>query len=184
VQTAARDQEGHGIRGDTPVGKKLIQRMHAEGHKIGIHTGGKKDHELHTTAQAAGRLEGELESAKKFVNAQTGETPTLVRPPTGASNKDVLATYAKVSLTNLLWDMDGDQGANLGLSVLKKRILSEMLTVQGRGWKPTTPSPNIVVLYHDIQKGTADNLGTLIDHIKDTTQSISGKKDTAAFAAP
>lgn len=184
VQTAALNKEGNKFRGSHPIGTALIKRMHAEGHKVGIHTGGTRDHELHTTAEKAGRLEGELQSAKKFVAAETGETPTLVRPPTGALNKAVEATYAKVSLTNLLWDMDGDQGKNLPLATLKARVRSEMLKVQAGGWKPSTPSPNIVVLYHDIQKGTADNIGTLIDHIKDTTQDISGKKETAAFAAP
>jgi peptidoglycan/xylan/chitin deacetylase (PgdA/CDA1 family) len=177
-------QTGVSYRGASTVGRQLIARMHTEGHKVGIHTGGTTDHELHTRAQKAGRLESELEYAKKFISKETGETPTLVRPPTGALDKDVSATYATVSLTNLLWDMDGDQGKDLALKTLKDRIESEMMKVQSNSWKPSTPSPNIVVLYHDIQKGTADNLTALIEHIKTTTNTISSGKDNATFSAP
>jgi peptidoglycan/xylan/chitin deacetylase (PgdA/CDA1 family) len=177
-------QTGVSYRGDSTVGRQLIQRMHKEGHKVGIHTGGTADHELHTKAEKAGRLTGELEAAKKYIKTETGEDAKLVRPPTGAFNKAVEATYKKVSLTNFLWDMDGDQGADLSLKVLKDRVKSEMLKVQAKGWKPSTPSSAIVVLYHDIQKGTANNLAALIAQIKKVTSDISGGKDTAAFTAP
>lgn len=190
VQTAAVDPEGHAFRGSTPVGKQLLKRMQTEGHKIGIHTGGKKDHEKHTKAQAAGRLEPELQAAKAFIKQETGTTPTLVRPPGGTGmlgkhpDKAMLATYAKVSLTGLVWDMDGDKGAT-SLKALKQNVETEMIKVRDKNhWKPTTPSPNIVVLYHDIRANTANNIGDVIDHIKATTQTISGGKDTAQFAAP
>ncbi|RCJ29428.1 hypothetical protein A6770_22110 [Nostoc minutum NIES-26] len=177
-------QTGVSFRGGDAVGKQLIARMHAEGHKVGIHTGGTKDHELHTTAEKAGRLQGELDAAKKYIKEQTGEVPTLVRPPTGAKNQDVLATYKKVNLTNLMWDIDGDQGQNLALKTLKDRIESGISKVHAGGWKPSTASPKIVFLYHDIQRNTAQNLDTLIEHIKTTTKKISDNKDNATFAAP
>jgi len=177
-------QTGVSFRGANKIGKALVARMNAEGHTIGIHTGGTADHEDHTAAQKAGRLESELGAAKKYVQEQTGKAATLVRPPHGTSDEAVLATYKKMGLTNVLWDMDGDQGKDLGLDALKGRVSSEMLNVQKRGWKPTTPSPNVVVLYHDIQKGTSENIGALIDHIKATTKDISEKKDSATFAAP
>jgi hypothetical protein len=58
----------------------------------------------------------------------------------------------RVSLTNLLWDVDVDQGRSLSLADLRARVAP--------GRRTTTPSPTIVVLLHDIQKGTADNLMT------------------------
>lgn len=194
VQTAAVTDTGAPFRGSSANGKILIKRMHDEGHKIGIHTGGRADHEDHPVAQKAGRLESELSAAKTFLKDVTGEETTLVRPPHGAvklpvkgkekQDVGVLEIYKTLSLTNVLWDMDGDQGMNLGLETLKTRIDAEMAKVKNRGWAPTTPSPSIVVLYHDIQSGTANNLGALIDHIKLTTKKVSGNQDEAAFAAP
>lgn len=163
--------------------------MAKEGHTVGVHTGGKKEHEVHTEAEKAGRLEGELESAKKELTARTGVAPTFVRPPKRRFDAAVLATYRRVGLTNLLWDMDVDQGADLPLTTLKARIRSEMIRVRDRGWTLTTPSSKIVVLMHDIQKGTSTHLPDLIDHIKATLEDITldpvtKKKDTAAFAPP
>ncbi|HWK89970.1 MAG TPA: DUF4157 domain-containing protein [Longimicrobium sp.] len=177
-------QTGPTYRGNHPVGRKLVARMQAEGHKVGVHTGGQKDHELHTRAAKAGRLEGELEAAKSYIKKETGVEAAYVRPPEGVYDKKVSAIYAKTGLTNLMWDIDGDRGTDLPLKTLKSRVVSEMTVVRDRGWTPSTASPNIVVLYHDVQKGSANNLGTLIDHIKDTTRALTDKKDTAAFAAP
>lgn len=184
VQTAARDREGISHRMDNVIGRALVARMHAEGHKIGIHTGGVKDHELHTEAEAAGRLEGELTAGKAAIEKVTGATPTLVRPPTGAHNKAVDATYGKVGLTNLLWDIDVDRGTDMSLEDLKKRVESEIAKVHAAGWKHTTPSSTLVVLLHDIQKGTSRNLGAIIDHIKTTVTKISDGNDSAHFSVP
>jgi peptidoglycan/xylan/chitin deacetylase (PgdA/CDA1 family) len=177
-------QTGVSYRGASPVGRTLVARMHKEGHTVAIHTGGTKDHELHTEAEKAGRLEGELKSAKKYVKDVTGEEATLVRPPTGKYDKPVEATYGKVGLTNLLWDIDGDGGGNLSLADLKDRFTKQLAPIASGGWKPGRKADAVVVLYHDIQKGTADNIGAVVDHIKDTTAKVSGGKDTAAFRAP
>lgn len=178
-------QSGVSYRGANKVGRALVKRMNAEGHTVGIHTGGPKDHELHIDAQRAGRLEAELKAAKHYIKEQTGKIPTMVRPPTGKFNEEVAKIYTKVGLTNLLWDIDGDQGKNLSLGVLKERVESGIKKVHSARWKGSTPSaPRIVVLYHDIQKGTAENIGALIDHIKKVTKAVSGDKDTASFGPP
>ena len=90
-------------------GIALVARMHAEGHTVGVHTGGTADHESHPKAEAAGRLEGELESGKAAIEKATGTEPTFVRPPFGDFNRAVTATYQRTGLTNLLWDIDGSR---------------------------------------------------------------------------
>jgi peptidoglycan/xylan/chitin deacetylase (PgdA/CDA1 family) len=177
-------QTGVSYRGASAVGRQLVARMHKEGHTVGIHTGGKKDHELHTEAEKPGRLEGELKSAKQYVKDVTGEEATLVRPPTGKSDNAVEATYGKVGLTNLLWDIDGDGGGSLSLADLKDRFTKQLSRIAAGGWKPGRKRDAVVVLYHDIQKGTADNIGAIVDHIKNTTSKLSSGKESAAFRAP
>jgi peptidoglycan/xylan/chitin deacetylase (PgdA/CDA1 family) len=178
-------QTGVSYRGANKIGRALVARMQKDGHTVGIHTGGTADHELHTDAEKAGRLAGELESAKKYVKTQTGQTPAYVRPPTGKSDADVLKTYAKAGLTNLLWDVDGDEGKNHSLAELKTRIEKGINALNVGGWKASTAaSPKFVFLYHDIQKGTANNLDAIIDHIKATTSKVTKGGDTADFAPP
>ncbi|GGO94438.1 eCIS core domain-containing protein [Wenjunlia tyrosinilytica] len=177
VQTGVKDRMAHS------VGQALVARMQAEGHSVGIHTGGTRDHESHPVAEAAGRLEGELRAGKAAIKKATGSEPTLVRPPYGASNKAVRATYARVGLTNLLWDIDADVNAK-SLADLKKNVAKDMADVHKRGWKSWTASKNIVVLLHDLRANTAKHVGDVIDHIKDLVNKASGGKDSATFTAP
>jgi peptidoglycan/xylan/chitin deacetylase (PgdA/CDA1 family) len=184
IQAGFFVQTGVNFRMANPVGRALVARMHAEGHKVGIHTGGAKSHELHTKAQKAGRLKGELIAGKAAIKKITGSEPTLVRPPGMIFNEAVEATYTAVGLTNLLWDIDVDKGTSLSLPVLQERVSKGIAAVRATGWKTTTPSPTIVLLLHDIQEGTSQNLGGVIDHIKTTVNKLSAGKDTAKFSAP
>lgn len=188
IQTHAQGGGGQPIRGNTRVGRQLIRRMHAEGHAIGIHTGGIRDHESHITAQAAGRLRGELAGARDFIRDTTatetepGVQTTLVRPPFGSSDPAVRATYSALSLTNLLWDIDGDPGGELSLAQLKTNVTDGLRTLAANGWRVSTPSaPKIVVLYHDIRRNSSRHLGAVMDHIilvmrRDHNSTVSFEK--------
>ncbi len=171
-------------RGANPVGRALVKRMDDEGHAVGVHTGGTRDHELHTKAQKAGRLQGELEAGKAYIKDQTGEDATYVRPPRGVHDKQVLNTYNRAGLTNIMWDLDGDQGADLSETVLKKRVVSGLTTLKNNNWTKTTPLSKIVILYHDIQLGTSTHIGTLIDYIKTITARLTKNKSKAKFEKP
>jgi peptidoglycan/xylan/chitin deacetylase (PgdA/CDA1 family) len=91
-------QTGVAHRMANAVGRALIARMHAEGHKIGIHTGGVADHELHTKAEAGGRLEGELAAGASAVEKVTGERPQLTtRPSTRRTRRSASPTSCGTS---------------------------------------------------------------------------------------
>ena len=178
-------QTGVDYRGNHPIGRELTARMAADGHVVGIHTGGTIDHELHTVAQQAGRLERELLAAREYIRLHTGHIPKYVRPPGGVTNRAVLKTYAKLGLTSLLWDIDGDQGRNLGVAELEQRFRDGLGVVAGRDWAGTTAAaPRIVLLYHDVQAGTSTNAGVLIDKIRLLTTELDQKHGIAAFRTP
>lgn len=165
-------QTGVPIRGASPIGAELIERMQDDGHEVGIHTGGTLDHESHPDAQKAGRLEGELKAASKRIKEVTGKAPTSVRAPFGLRNEAVNAIYKKLSLKHLFWDIDGDAGGSHTAEKLKA-LFDAGLDALPRGAghtffnsKAQSVSANIVVLYHDIRKGTAANIGALIDYIR------------------
>jgi peptidoglycan/xylan/chitin deacetylase (PgdA/CDA1 family) len=180
VQTAA-EQGGKPFRGSSTIGQTLIKRMSANGHRIGIHTGGTKDHEAHTSAHAAGRLTSELTSATAALTALTGKAPTMVRPPFGKSSKDVRAVYKSLGLTNVLWDIDADAKAK-SMADIEANIRRDLKGVIARGWKGSTPlAPTIVTLLHDIRPNTAKNVGAIIDFIKAETAAQTKGKDAAIF---
>jgi peptidoglycan/xylan/chitin deacetylase (PgdA/CDA1 family) len=181
VQTAAENAAGKPFRGSSTIGETLIKRMNSEGHQVGIHTGGKADHESHPSAEKGGRLTSELTAAKTAITKLTGKTPTMVRPPFGSTNKAVKAVYKSLALTNVLWDIDGDAKAK-SLADIKANITRDLSAVIKRGWKGSTAlDPTIVALFHDIRPNTAKNVGPIIDFIRSETTKLSGGKDTATF---
>ncbi|MDN3556274.1 eCIS core domain-containing protein [Halomonas maura] len=189
VQTHALSGEGRPLRGNTPVGRQLIRRMRADGHAIGIHTGGTIDHESHPSAQAAGRLQSELETARSFIREttatpdQAGVEATLVRPPYGRSNEAVEQTYQNLNLTNLLWDIDGDPRGEMSLADLKTQVAAGIRRIAANNWRVSTPAaPKIVILYHDIRRNTSSHLGDVMEHIEQVTHDIDGS--SASFERP
>lgn len=177
-------QTGVSYRGANPVGRELVARMAAEGHTVGVHTGGTIDHESHIASQKAGRLERELEAACEYIRTHTGHTPRYVRPTYGATDQAVLETYTRVGLTSLLWDVNGDEGRSHDLATLRQRLRDGLVTVADRAWAGTTPAaPAIVLLYHDIQAGTSAHVPDLIDAIRSMTTELD-PEHVAAFRAP
>jgi peptidoglycan/xylan/chitin deacetylase (PgdA/CDA1 family) len=176
-------QTGVSYRGASPVGQELVRRMGREGHTVGIHTGGERDHEPHPEALKAGRLEGELRAAVEYVREVAGTEPTLVRPPGGVADAAVLAVYERVGLTSLSWDVDGDGGGSRPLPELCARLTDGIGAIAGRGWEGTARPGAVNVLLHDIQRGTAEHAGALIDHVRATTRVLTGG-DAASFRAP
>jgi peptidoglycan/xylan/chitin deacetylase (PgdA/CDA1 family) len=175
-------QTGVSYRGANPVGRQLVERMHADGHTIGIHTGGPRDHEHHSQALAEGRLEAELRSAITYVRDRTGTPPVWVRPPGGRFTAEVLEVYTRLGLTRLAWDVDADSGRNLPLEDLRTRLTEELTALAARGWQTHRPGA-VNVLLHDIQQGTATHLAALIDHLRTTIEDLRGP-GSAVFAAP
>jgi len=186
IRAAFFIQSGVSIRGASSVGRQLVSRMHSDGHRVGIHTGGTTDHEPHDAAQGAGRLTSELTSARSYIQEQTGKSTNLVRPPFGQSNAAVRQTYQNLELTNVLWDIDGDAPPGNGtLTGLKNKLQTGVASMQARNWRGTTPwNPRIVVLYHDIRAATANNIGSLINEIRTATSRASNGVDTAVFDVP
>lgn len=175
-------QTGVSYRGASPVGRRLVERMHAEGHTIGIHTGGPRDHEHHPRALAEGRLEAELQAAITYVRDVTGTPPVWVRPPGGRLTPEVLDVYTRRGLTRLPWDVDADSGRNLSREELCARLTEGLTAVAARNWETHRPGA-VNVLLHDIQQGTATHLAALIDHTRTTVEDLRGP-GAAVFAAP
>ncbi|HTF06436.1 MAG TPA: polysaccharide deacetylase family protein, partial [Bacteroidia bacterium] len=178
-------QTGLKHRGNSPIGKQLVKRMHTDGHIVGIHTGGTVvDHENHITTNKKGNLEKEMTDAKTYIKEQTGEETKYVRPTGGDYGDAESKVYDKLKLTNLLWDIDGDTGGST-LDHLKSNMLAGIKNMIAAKWKgETTSAPKIVVLYHDIREGTSKYIGAMIDYIKTKVKELTNNKDDADFDVP
>lgn len=170
IQTHAWWQEWDGngpkpyFRGMHAGGKRMVHRMRDDCHVVGLHTAmdGYDPHDpdnYHTNISSA-ELRTQMDRGKTFINANAN-IPRWVRPPAGEYNSSVLSIYSEKNLDMVLWDIDTeDYKADAPNGVLT-RIDTEVTRQLNAG------KTELVVLFHDIQTNTANNLDDYLDKIEE-----------------
>lgn len=166
---------GNNIRGN----EDLIRRMVAEGHTIGNHTWDHTDMRALSPEQIA----AELDATQQEVDRALGyHYPlTLVRPPYGGTDQRVVDLLNSRGEQLILWGFDSlDWKYQQDGGKILSRMTNDPATLKGGG----------VVLMHDIQAGTADRIGKIIDELEgdgrrlDTVQSwLDAKYGATALPA-
>ncbi len=80
----------------------LVRATARAGHWIGNHSWSHPD----LTSLTPEQLTKEIADTQQAVRRATGRTPTLFRPPYGATNAAVVAEARKYGLTQVLWSVD------------------------------------------------------------------------------
>ena len=130
-----------------PAGAKRIADA---GMEIGSHTW---EHP-NMTAIPAADVPAQFARASDAIDAATGRTPTLWRPPGGLTNEAVNAQAAKAGQAGILWDVipfDWINDANTGAS--RDVLMSQI-------------KPGSVVLFHDTYSSTVDLVYQFIPVLK------------------
>lgn len=154
--------------GGSPVGQRLLQRLAADGHILGLHSGSVRGHVPHTKMDAA-ELATSLNDGIADIRATSGESSDLVRPPEWAFNAMTLAVYDHTGMAMLLTDLRARDGAGWFFQVDPKTggklrddfahfrqrwAAGHIATVDG-----VTP---VVVTFHDVNPYTAEHLTTYL----------------------
>jgi len=179
VQTHCANRGGNGI------GRELIGRMAQSGHIVGVHTGSTKDHVSHVVrcSKAAydinhdgkiNRLDGSNALESDMIRAQvrikqyTGQSPVFVRPTYGAFNNRVRMTYEMRNLNMIMWDVASEDNIRRGEPIenierhLRQSVRREIQSGNRR----------ILVLFHDINRRTQQNLMRYLYCITDTVMGM------------
>lgn len=118
--------------------QSILARAVAEGHEIGNHT---YSH-IKMTGSSAERVCSEVSRANGIIEAATGRKPTLMRPPYGAVNANLVnMMYNKFGLKTIMWSVDTRDWQHPGVSVVVQRAVG--------GAKP-----GAIILLHDIHAST------------------------------
>jgi peptidoglycan/xylan/chitin deacetylase (PgdA/CDA1 family) len=164
-------------------GLQAVKTAYQKGHLIAIHTGSTKDHAEHwkrvtelaydvdgdKKPDGATGLESDMLKAKQHILSAVGEKAKYVRAVGGQLNEPwsifgrgkVVATYKKCNLKHIDWDVDShDNQKPRPAPEQVKKNLQEQVSSAILGGKR-----EIVVLFHDINGTTADNLATYIYHL-------------------
>jgi peptidoglycan/xylan/chitin deacetylase (PgdA/CDA1 family) len=95
--------------GGSAVGQRLLRRIAAEGHVLGIHSGTERGHINHRTMSPP-ELHESLEKANADIDAVSRATSGLVRPTYWAFDRSTLATYERSGVSMLLTDLRARDG--------------------------------------------------------------------------
>lgn len=130
-----------------PAGAKAIADA---GMEIGSHTW---EHPNMTTIPADD-VPGQLARANDAINAATGRTPTLWRPPGGLTNDAVNQQAGRLGQAGILWD------------VIPFDWINDSNTAATRDVLMTQVKPGSVVLFHDTYSSTVDVVYQFIPVLK------------------
>lgn len=169
-------------------GKATVKDVYGAGHMIGIHTGSSTDHTLHPMRYKAapydingdGVVDGEnglasdLQAAKTAIKKVTGAEPLYVRATGGnvkvnKSNAQIFGIYQKYDLVHVCWNVDSydSKGKEYGTAEVKAQLQSNIKSVIGKGRRI------LVILFHDTDDHTPDDLASYIDTINETITGMN-----------
>lgn len=80
----------------------IVARAREEGHEIASHTW----KHANLTSLSGKALNKDLADSNRAIKSALGSTPNLMRPPYGATNKDVSKAAKKAGLALVMWDID------------------------------------------------------------------------------
>lgn len=125
-----------------------VAREAAEGHAIGDHSWSHLDL---TTLSAADRNQDLAGTDQAIMNAGAPQ-PTMMRPPYGAQNADVMQSLANRYEAGVFWSIDTQDWKNLNVEKTTARALQAK---QGS-----------IILMHDIHPTTVDAVPGIIDGLR------------------
>lgn len=175
-----------GISNPGPETQKLlalIQRMKNEGHVVGSHSFEHIDHanlDQTSSAEAEDNLQASFAIAKKLKLTP----PIPFRFPFGAGwfqNKNPAdQTQASKMMNEIIeagyapthWDIDTWDWSKIKRKALPESMLGQICSHRGG-----------IVLMHDIQSFTAQNLGSLIDSIENSNHKIVSLQEIKKYSA-
>lgn len=170
--------------GRSRLGHSLLQREHAEGHVLGLHTG-TAGHVSHTSLSQTD-LDRSLQKGMEDIRVITNDRPMFVRPPYWRFNANTQAGYTRHGLHMVLSDAKAYDGVHWGqhifrrwnfrsqLDAIRRRMqLRDIPTVDG-----TTP---IVVTFHDTNHYTTGHLIEYLDLLLDESDRVGLRLDRKPF---
>jgi peptidoglycan/xylan/chitin deacetylase (PgdA/CDA1 family) len=155
VQT--RNAEG----GRSRLGRSLLQREHAEGHVLGLHTG-TAGHVSHTSLSQT-ELECSLRKGMDDIQLITHDRAMFVRPPYWRFNSNTRAGYHRHGLHMILSDAKAYDGVDWGQHIFRRWNFRSQLTaicrrIQHRDIPSVDGIAPIIVTFHDTNNYTASHL--------------------------
>lgn len=138
-----------------------LKAISSSGSEIGNHS------YAHTnlTKVSAAEVEEEIAAVNRAVKKATGENTTVIRPPYGAFDDDLLNQLQEPIV---LWDLDTEDWDSRNAQIIVDKILSEV-------------KDGDIVLMHDIYESTAEAVEILVPKLKEQGYQIVTVSEMARY---
>lgn len=133
-----------------PIRPELVRRMAAEGHELANHSWSHP----RLSDVTPKRVTAELRRTNAAITALTGVTPTLMRPPQGATSLTVGQISRDLGLAQTLWDVKALDWRDHNTRLIERRILSGARR-------------DSIILLHDIYSGTVPAVPKIVDTLRE-----------------
>ncbi|MEV6416892.1 polysaccharide deacetylase family protein [Kribbella sp. NPDC051718] len=100
----------------------VTRKVHLQGHSVQNHTYSHPD----LRKVSAATFRSQVQSADRYIRAQTKVQPRCLRPPYGGVNPTVRRRAAALGKTIRLWTVDPRDWSRPGTSIITRRVLSSV----------------------------------------------------------
>jgi peptidoglycan/xylan/chitin deacetylase (PgdA/CDA1 family) len=201
LETLARNRWQNGIKavffvqtrhprfGGSEIGQRLMRRMHAEGHVLGLHTASPAGHVLHTRLSPA-ELDRMLETGIADIHRVTGDVPHFLRPPNWVLNARTVTRYEAHGLSLVMTDIRIKDGKTRGFHSspgARRKIHADLQQAAqrlDRGELPVVAGyVPLVLTLHDPNPATARELESYLGMLIEEAHAVGLAVDRRPFSA-
>ena len=123
-----------------------VQALHEAGHEIMNHS----NTHAHMAQLSREEIIADVEACSDKIEAVTGVRPTLIRPPYGEYDNNVISAIRSIGMEPIQWDVDSLDWKEIPADEICQRVISRV-------------GPGSIVLFHNAAIHTPEALPTIIE---------------------
>jgi len=127
-----------------------VKALHDAGHEIMNHSATHP----HMPRLSREEMKEELTTCNSLIEAVTGTTPRLHRPPYGEYSNDLIEVLGSLDMTGIQWDVDSLDWKDLSAEAITKRVAAKI-------------KPGSIALFHNAAKNTPEALPSILKALQE-----------------
>lgn len=129
-----------------PSYHEFLTRVYEQGNEIASHT---YSHQLLSKLKPK-QIRSEIRKANKIIKQYTGEKPTILRPPYGATNSAVKKVAKEEGMAMICWNVDSEDWSSRDARKIQKKVNAK------------TVSDGDIILMHELYGSTAKAIKEIV----------------------
>ena len=125
-----------------------VKALHDAGHEVMNHS----NTHAHMNQLSAQEIIADVEACNDKIEAVTGVRPTLIRPPYGEYNDQVISAIRSIGMEPIQWDVDSLDWKDLSADEIYRRVTGKV-------------QPGSIILFHNAGQNTPQALPDILEYL-------------------